>query len=80
VVTAGAAEPVGTGAAAGLDAGWLGAAAERDGDLAGGAAGVLGIQQRLGRSLLLPALARIRVRVRSLPCGHGKSLDPQWSP
>jgi hypothetical protein len=48
VVTAGAAEPVGTGAAAGLDVGWLGAAAERDGDLADGAAGVLGIQQRLG--------------------------------
>ena len=32
----------------------------------------------LRRSILLPALARVRVWVRLLPCGHGKSLDPQW--
>ena len=44
VVAAGAAKPVGAGVAAGLDVGRLGAAAERHGDLADGAAGMLGVQ------------------------------------
>ena len=48
VVAAGAAEPERAGAAAGFDVGRFGADAERDGDLADGAAGVLGVQQRLG--------------------------------
>ena len=48
VVAAGAAEPVGAGVAAGLDVGRFGAHAERDDDLADGAAGVFGVQQRLG--------------------------------
>ena len=48
VVAADAAEPVGAGAAAGLDVGRLGADAVGDGDLADGAAGVFGVQQRLG--------------------------------
>ena len=47
VVAAGAAEPVRAGLPAGLDVGRLGADPERDGDLADGAADVLGVQQRL---------------------------------
>ena len=48
VVAAGAAEPERAGAAAGFDVGRFGADAERDGDLADGAAGVFGVEQRLG--------------------------------
>ena len=48
VVAAGAAEPERAGLAAGLDVGRFGADPERDGDLADRAAGVLGVQQRLG--------------------------------
>ena len=48
MVAAGAAEPERAGAAAGFDVGRFGADAERDGDLTDGAAGVLGVQQRLG--------------------------------
>ena len=48
VVAAGAAEPERAGAAAGFDVGRFGADAERDGDLTDGAAGVFGVQQRLG--------------------------------
>src|SRR5260370_181016 len=50
VVAARAAEPERAGMAAGLDVGRLAAAAEGDHDLADGAAGVLGVQQRLGRA------------------------------
>jgi hypothetical protein len=39
-----------------------------------------GILPGLRCSLLLPALARLRHWVRVLPRGHGKSLDPHWSP
>ena len=48
VAAAGAAEPVGAGIPAGLHVGRLGAGAERNRDLADRAAGVLGVQQRLG--------------------------------
>src|SRR5262249_44740752 len=47
VVAAGAAEPERAATASGLDVGRLGADTERDGDLADGAASVLGVQQRL---------------------------------
>ena len=33
---------------------------------------------RLRRALLLPPLATVRQRLRLLPRGHGKSLDPHW--
>jgi hypothetical protein len=48
VVAAGAAEPVGAGVPAGLHVGRFGAGAVGHGDLADRAAGVLGVQQRLG--------------------------------
>ena len=48
VVAAGAAEPEGAGSSAGFDVGRFGAHAERDGDLADGAAGVFGVEQRFG--------------------------------
>jgi hypothetical protein len=48
VVTTGAAEPDGTGTAAGLHVGRLGAAAVGDGDLLDRVSGVLGVHQRLG--------------------------------
>ena len=48
VVAADAAEPVGAGVPAGCDVGRLGAGAVGHGDLADGAAGVLGVEQRLG--------------------------------
>ena len=44
VVAAGAAEPKRAGAAAGFDVGRFGADPERDGDLADGAASMLGVQ------------------------------------
>ena len=48
VVAAGAAEPDGAGAAAGLHVGRLGAGAVRDGDFPDRVPGVLGFQQRAG--------------------------------
>ena len=48
VVAAGAAEPDGAGAAAGLDVGRFGAAAVGDGDVPDRVAGVFGVQQRVG--------------------------------
>jgi len=79
VVAAGAAEPVGAGVAAGLDVGWLGAAAERDGDLADGAAGVLGVQQGPG---LVPDPVAVPVELNGGEPVDGLAAaflaDPLW--
>jgi hypothetical protein len=57
VVAAGAAEPVGAGAAARFDVGGFGADSERDGDLADGTAGTFGVEQGFGAAPDVVAVA-----------------------